>query len=181
MASLEAQYGKHGVVRIDFTPMVDLGFLLITFFLFTTTMTKPKAMEIQMPYKDNQKPHKENTVKADVALTILLSKDHRLFYYQGIGDSTGTPDIHTTYFRNKAGIREVILKKKQSVQDLINRGILRPTDNTTVLIKPGSNSTTEDLVNILDEMAINGIPVYAVVDMTPADRAYIQKAETANP
>lgn len=166
MVNLEAEYGKHGVPGIDFTPMVDLGFLLITFFLFTTTMTKPKAMEIQMPYNDNQKPHKENTVKSDAALTILLSKDHRLFYYEGIGNSAGTPDIHTTYFRNKAGIREVILKKKQFVQNLINRGILKPTDNTTVLIKPGSNSTTEDLVNILDEVTINDIRVYAVVDMT---------------
>jgi biopolymer transport protein ExbD len=178
---MEIKSGKHDVPRIDFTPMVDLGFLLITFFLFTTTMTRPKAMDIDMPYKDAKNQGKPTEVKNDVALTFVLSKHHRLFYYEGIGsDPANPPDIHITYFRNKTGIRQVILKKKQSVQSLINRGILKSTDKTTVLIKPDSNSTTDDLVNILDEMTISAISVYAVVDITQADRSYIQKMEAVN-
>src|ERR1700691_3618833 len=89
--------GKKLSTRIDLTPMVDLGFLLITFFLFTTTLAKPKTMEINMPYdKHIDEPQK---VKSSAALTILLSKDHRVFYYPGIGDdSTKSPDVEVTNF-----------------------------------------------------------------------------------
>src|SRR6201986_4690536 len=77
--------GKKLSTRIDLTPMVDLGFLLITFFMFTTTLAKPKTMEINMPYKDpNLKIEDQNKIKNSVALTILLSKNHRIFYYEGM-------------------------------------------------------------------------------------------------
>src|ERR1043165_6176881 len=78
--------GKKLSTRIDLTPMVDLGFLLITFFMFTTTLAKPKTMEINMPYKDeNLDPNKQSKVKESTAMTILLSKMHRVYYYEGIG------------------------------------------------------------------------------------------------
>src|SRR5260221_7175096 len=82
--------GKKLSTRIDLTPMVDLGFLLITFFMYTTTLAKPKTMEINMPYKDpNMKQEEQNKVKESVALTVLLSKSDRVYYYEGIGgDST---------------------------------------------------------------------------------------------
>src|SRR5690606_28792721 len=71
--------------RVDLTPMVDLGFLLITFFMFTTTMSKPKAMSINMPDPDKTiKDEERNKVKESTAMTILLSKDHRVYYYEGI-------------------------------------------------------------------------------------------------
>src|ERR1039458_5055987 len=80
--------GKKLSTRIDLTPMVDLGFLLITFFMFTTTLAKPKTMEINMPYKDpNMKIEDQNKIKKSVALTVLLSKNHRIYYYEGIGRS----------------------------------------------------------------------------------------------
>src|ERR1043165_5304272 len=79
--------GKKLSTRIDLTPMVDLGFLLITFFMFTTTLAKPKTMEINMPYKDqNLKDEEKNKLKASAAMTVLLSKNHRVYYYEGIGD-----------------------------------------------------------------------------------------------
>src|SRR5476651_1177104 len=86
--------GKKLSTRIDLTPMVDLGFLLITFFMYTTTMSKPKTMEINMPYKD---PHiiDSTKVKASTALTVLLSKNHRIYYYEGLGqDSSKSPEYH---------------------------------------------------------------------------------------
>lgn len=182
MAEMEVKGGKKGAPRVDLTPMVDLGFLLITFFMFTTTMSKPKAMEIQMPYKDEKlKEEDKNKIKESTALTILLSKDHRIYYYEGIGsDPAKPPRVEVTYFKNKDGIRDVIIRKKKSVQDLISQGVLVASDKPTVLIKPDSNSTTDDLINILDEMTINAIPIYAVVDITPVDRDYIQKTEAAN-
>ncbi len=84
--------GKKLSTRIDLTPMVDLGFLLITFFMFTTTLAKPKTMEINMPYKDKDMQEKDQSkVKASEALTILLSKNHLIYTYKGIGDDPTKP------------------------------------------------------------------------------------------
>jgi biopolymer transport protein ExbD len=183
MAEIEVKGGKKGSPRIDLTPMVDLGFLLITFFMFTTTMSKPKAMEIQMPYKDEKLEEKDQSkIKNDEALTLLLSKDHRIYYYNGIGDDPANPPkVEVTYFKDKGGIRDVLINKKKTVQSLISQGVLSAKDKVVVLIKPDDNSTTEDLIDILDEMTINAIPVYAVVDITPVDKEFITATEAANP
>jgi len=178
MAELEVKGGKKGSPRVDLTPMVDLGFLLITFFMFTTTMSKPKAMEIQMPYKDSTlKKEDQSEIKAGTALTILLSKDHTIYYYEGIGnDPNNPPQVKPSSFKPNGGIRDVLIEKKQKVRNLINQGVLKATDQTTVIIKPDSTCTTDDLINILDEMTINAIPVYAVVDITSVDQEYIRDA-----
>lgn len=184
MADIEVKDGKKAPPKVDLTPMCDLGFLLITFFMFTTTMTRPKAMDIQMPYKDNKMPKEDQSeVKNSVALTILLSKDHRIYYYEGIGnDPNNPPHVEVTYFKNPGGIRDVIINKEKKVREMVAQGIngLTPKDKTTVLIKPDSDCTTKDLIGILDEMTINAVPVYAVVDITPVDRDFIKKTEIAN-
>lgn len=168
--------------RVDLTPMVDLGFLLITFFMYTTTMSKPKTMEINMPYKDENIQEKdESKVKESVAMTVLLSKDHRIYYYEGLAnDPTKPPDVKITYFRPKEGIRDAIIDKKKRVEALRQQGALSGKDQLTVLIKPDENSTYDDLVNILDEMSINDVRVYAIVDITPVDKEFIQLTEQAN-
>src|SRR3954470_21323321 len=85
--------GKKLSTRIDLTPMVDLGFLLITFFMFTTTLAKPKTMEINMPNKEKIDEKDQTKVKESTAMTILLSKEHRVYYYEGIGsDPTKPPE-----------------------------------------------------------------------------------------
>jgi biopolymer transport protein ExbD len=174
--------GKKLSTRIDLTPMVDLGFLLITFFMFTTTLSKPKTMEINMPYKDeNMKEEEQNKVKSSAAMTILLAKNHRVYYYQGIGDDpTKPPELVPTGFKPDGGIRDAIIAKKQSVEQLKQQGALGPKDNATFLIKPTENSTYEDLVGILDEMAINDARVFAVVDITAQDKEFISLTEAAN-
>lgn len=171
--------GKKLSTRVDLTPMVDLGFLLITFFMFTTTLSKPKTMEINMPFKDeNMKKEDESKVKASTALTILLSKDHRVYYYEGLGDNPEeAPNVQLTYFRPSDGIRDVIINKKKNVEELKQQGVLSATDQATVLIKPDDNSTYDDLVSILDEMSINDIRVYAIVDITEVDQEFIQLTE----
>lgn len=167
--------------RIDLTPMVDLGFLLITFFIFTTTMSKPKTMEINMPFKTDKPEDNKSKVKESTALTILLSKDHRVYYYEGIGsDATNPPKVEVTNFKNPGGIRQVIIDKKAKVDGLVRSGALTATDKTTILIKPDINSTYEDFVSIIDEMSINGIQVYAIVDISPVDKEFITLTEAAN-
>jgi len=174
--------GKKLSTRIDLTPMVDLGFLLITFFMYTTTMAKPKTMEINMPYKDPKLEIKDQTkIKESVALTVLLSKDHRVYYYEGIGsDPNKAPDIKITYFKPTKGIRDEIIAKKKMVDDLKRTGALGPKDETTVLIKPDTTSTYSDLVNMLDEMNINDVKVYAIVDITDLEQGWIKETEAAN-
>ena len=174
--------GKKLSTRIDLTPMVDLGFLLITFFMYTTTLAKPKTMEINMPYKDpNMKIDEMNKIKESVALTILLSKNHRVYYYEGMAsDPTKPPDLKATTFALKNGIRDEIIAKKKMVDDMKRAGTLGPKDETTVLIKPDTTSTYSDMVNMLDEMNINDIKVYAIIDITDVDQNFIKETEAAN-
>lgn len=174
--------GKKLSTRVDLTPMVDLGFLLITFFMMTTTLNKPKTMEINMPYKDDQEVIEDETkIKESTALTILLSQKHRIYYYEGMATDPETPpDVLLTGFRPEKGIRDVIIEKKKKVSDLKRSGALKEKDKTTILIKPDTNSTYDDLVSMLDEMAINDIRVYAIVDITDVDREFITETENAN-
>ncbi len=174
--------GKKLSTRIDLTPMVDLGFLLITFFMYTTTMSKPKTMEINMPYKDeNIKEEEQSKVKSSTVITVLLSKEHRIYYYEGIGDDpTKPPQLNVTYFKQKDGIRDVIINKKKAVEELKAQGALAAKDQATIIIKPDEASTYEDLVNMLDEMSINDVKVYAIVDITPVDKEFIAATEQAN-
>lgn len=174
--------GKKLSTRIDLTPMVDLGFLLITFFMFTTTLAKPKTMEINMPYKDqNLKEEEKNKLKASAAMTVLLSKNHRVYYYEGIGDDPNhPPELKVTYFTAQKGIRDALIAKKNLVAGLKQSGALGPKDEATILIKPDSTSTYSDLVNILDEMNINDIKVYAIVDISDIEQGFIKQTEEAS-
>lgn len=174
--------GKKLSTRVDLTPMVDLGFLLITFFMYTTTMSKPKTMEINMPYKDEKLEEKDQSkVKASTAMTILLSKNHRIYYYEGLGDDASKPpELKVTSFVAEKGIREAIIEKKKRIEELRQAGQLGGKDQLTILIKPDDNSTYDDLVNILDEMNINDVRIYAIVDISPVDKEFIQLTEQAN-
>ena len=92
---------KKSSTHIDMTPMVDLAFLLLTFFMLTTTFSKPKTIEITMPVKDGE-PQKVNN-----ALTVLLSDKDKVFYYYG-EYKTGETKLEQTDFSDN-GIRKVLL------------------------------------------------------------------------
>src|SRR6516162_3171648 len=97
--------GKKLSTRVDLTPMVDLGFLLITFFIFTTTMSQPTAMRLFLP-KDVDKPEEQNKVKSSAVLTIMLGKADQVYYYEGDDPAK----LQGTNFK---AIRDVILDKKR--------------------------------------------------------------------
>ncbi len=165
--------------RVDLTPMVDLGFLLITFFIFTTTMQKPKTLDLSMP--SDEKVVDPPKLKASTVLTALLSKDNRIYYYYGIGDDPkNPPNVQVTTFKNKGGVRDAIIQLKKDVAAKIQNGDLLATDKPAVMIKPDTNASYEDVVNMLDEMTINDIKTYAIVDITKQDHEFITLTEAAN-
>jgi biopolymer transport protein ExbD len=148
--------------RVDLTPMVDLGFLLITFFIFTTTMSQPTAMPLYLP-KDVQKPEDQNKVKESAVLTIMLGKDDQVYYYEGI-------DPTKMMSSNFKAIRDVVLDKKRRTD---------PKDFVVVL-KPTQDASYKNTVDILDEMKIDDIHRFAMVDITPDEYKLIVATQVAN-
>lgn len=148
--------------RVDMTPMVDLGFLLITFFIFTTTMAQPTAMNLFMP-KDVDKPDDQNKVKETGAFTILLGKADQVYFYEGMDPTK----LQASNFKL---IREEIMKKKQNTNP----------EDLVVIIKPSEDATYKNTVDILDEMTINEIKRYAMVDITEDEFKLVKLTESAN-
>jgi len=148
--------------RVDLTPMVDLGFLLITFFIFTTTMSQPTAMKLNLP-KDTDKPEEQNKVKESGVLTLLLGKNDQVYYYEG----TLAPDASNFKSSNFKEIRSEILSKKKSTD---------PKD-FVVVIKPDQDCAYKNVVDMLDEMLINDVKRYATVEISPVEYQLIQATE----
>jgi biopolymer transport protein ExbD len=164
--------------RVDMTPMVDLGFLLITFFIFTTTMSTPSMMKLYMP-KDEKDPKDLTEVKESGALTIMLGKGNGIYYYEGQIKPDGSNFQSTTYH----DIRDVIIKKKQDVMKM-GRSLGYPKDTLdkdfVVVIKPNKESTYKNAVDILDEMTINQVHRFALVDITDDENMLIKATEQRN-
>ncbi len=154
--------------RVDLTPMVDLGFLLVTFFVFTTTMSTSTAMNMNEPKDDN--PEEQMKVKNSGAMTILLGRADQIYYYFGqLDPNTLSEQFKSSNFKD---IRNLILEKKKAT----------PIDDLMYIIKSDSASTFKNAIDILDEMSISAVPPghYAEVDMTPAEAELIRLTEVSN-
>lgn len=156
--------------KVDLTAMVDLAFLLITFFMLTTTLSKPKAMELGLP--DKEDPNQTNQpIKVDEhrTMTILLGKDNKLVRFMGL---LATPDAPPKDFAyGKDGIRKELLLRKAKVLEYTGtekKGMI-------VIIKPSKKSNYRNLIDILDEMGIVGVPTYAIVnEFTPEEAKLLE-------
>jgi biopolymer transport protein ExbD len=175
--------------RVDLTPMVDLGFLLITFFLLATTMIKPQTMELAMPSKDKPKTTEKGTrVRPERAVTIVVGKDNKVFYWEGMALDGKKPVIKTTDF-SANGIRKYLVNRNYDIMKQVEK-LDAERDKTNmsdslynvqkmklqgqksspyVFIKITDEATYKNLIDILDEMAICNIGTYAIVDPTPED------------
>ncbi|MEI6276886.1 MAG: biopolymer transporter ExbD [Prolixibacteraceae bacterium] len=180
--------------RVDFTPMVDLGFLLITFFMLATTLNKPQTMEIALPSKDKSKEEEQTKVKASRAVTILLGKDNKVYYYEGTRENGIDPVLKISDFSPK-GLRHFLIEKNYDVMFRINElkadkdkkrfseeefekqkaEIVKDKKAPIVLIKASDDSVYRNLIDVLDEMAICNIDRYAIVDISPFDLDLIAK------
>lgn len=151
---------KKASTKIDMTPMVDLGFLLITFFMLTTTLAKPVTMQLSMPDKTETK--ETSPVKASETLTVLPD-ENKVYYYQGKpGDATTVVQV-TDY--SDQGIRQVLFRLKKQIGQ-----------NFTIVIKATKGAKYKNMVDLLDECAITDNKRYALLEITPIDEEMLKKS-----
>lgn len=116
MAKKNSSKQKKMNARVDFTPMVDMIMLLVTFFMLCTSLIKPQTLEIVMPSnKEDLTDDQKNQVAASKAVTILIAEDNKLYYYTGLPD---TAKLQETEY-GKDGIRRVLLSLNRVAQSKI--------------------------------------------------------------
>ncbi|MEA5126884.1 MAG: biopolymer transporter ExbD [Proteiniphilum sp.] len=197
---------KKETLRVDFTPMVDMNMLLITFFMLVTTLSKPQVMEIAMPTDQKVEDEQAPKVKESKAITLLLGENDKVYYYLGKLDERAYNDYtvlkETTYSSNTSneGLRSILLERNA---DAVNRmrelkleraekgnrmpeeefrerskDIKGDVDALTVIIKPTETSNYKNLVDALDEMQICSVGKYAIVDVTEGDLFLVENYKT---
>jgi biopolymer transport protein ExbD len=158
--------------KVDLTAMVDLAFLLITFFMLTTTLSKPKAMELGLP--DKEKPNeKKQDIKVDEnrTMTILLGDNNKLVRFVGLLATPVAGGAPKEFTYGKEGIRKELLSRKESVLAYTKN----PKKGMIVIIKPSKKSNYRNLIDILDEMGIVEVPTYAIVnEFTPEETKLLE-------
>jgi len=197
---------KKETLRVDFTPMVDMNMLLITFFMLVTTLSKPQVMEIAMPSDQKIEEDQAPKVKESKAITLLLGEDDKVYYYLGKLDESAYSDYtvlkETTYSTNTSneGLRSILLERnadavarmrdlkleraekgnKMTEEEFRERSkdIKADIDALTVVIKPMATSNYKNLVDALDEMQICSVGKYAIVDVTDGDHFLVENYKT---
>lgn len=192
--------------RVDFTPMVDMMMLLITFFMLCTTLSKPQTMEINMPSnKKNLNEEQQNKVKASEAITLLLDADDNIYYYNGIPE---IDNLQKTSY-DETGLRQMLLQRNivaiEKVKKLRKDYASKATGNAfkeselrkefekelneiraekgvpNVIIKATDEATYENLIDALDEMQICDIGKYVIVQITDFDKDMIKAFKEKHP
>jgi len=188
LPSHQKRRAKKFSTHVDMTPMVDLAFLLLTFFILTTTWMKMHAVEITMPPKGPPSP-----VPVSQTISILLAGDNRIFWYQGVDDAVKLPKLQRADFsvNGPNSIHRVLLEKNklvlsavQAVKDSAAKGSWNGKElknhiaavkssekkGLIVLIKPDDHSKYKNLVDILDEMLVCDVARYAIVELSPNEK-----------
>ncbi len=144
--------GRRLGVRIDFTPLVDVAFLLLTFFMYTTSMQRPQTMEINLPPKD---------VKVELAesnlMTLRVSEKGDIFWNIGL-DAPKKVEW--------AGLRAFLKEKITSNPKL------------TVVMKFDRAGKYNMMVNLIDEINLATITRFSLAPMTDNDKSLIAKAQS---
>lgn len=202
MAKKSGSKQKKMNARVDFTPMVDMIMLLVTFFMLCTTLIKPQTMEITMPSdKDDLKQENKSQVAADKAITIILDKDDAIYYFEGKPDEA---ELHKTSY-GKNGIRVVLMSKNAIAQKKVKElkaefagrysanvaqdkknkeeykkrlsEIKNGDDTPSVIIKATDGASYKNLIDVLDEMQICSIGRYVIDKIAEQDKIKIKNLE----
>jgi biopolymer transport protein ExbD len=127
--------------RIDLTPLVDITFLLLTFFMFTTTMLKPQIMEMRIPPEMYAKVE----VRASELLTLMLTADNKLYWYKGIADANNKPQEIPF-----SKLRALVIEK--NLEPMVKNRLI-----TVLKISPDANYAK--VIQVLDELNLAEIPI----------------------
>jgi len=190
-------------LRVDFTPMVDMNMLLITFFMFCTSLAKPQTMDITMPVKDEKVQEKDrNKVADDKAITIILGEENKIYYYFGKPKYDDYKSLKVATYGSSAdknSLRSVLLSRNRvsvaniaKLRDMRDRKQIKlaayeaevkkikgAKDGQVVIIKPTDESTYKNLVDALDEMQICSIGIYAIVAVDKPDEFLMKNLKQA--
>ncbi|RAJ32209.1 ExbD/TolR family protein [Pedobacter cryoconitis] len=167
MAELNNAFrNRKSIPKVDLTAMVDLAFLLITFFMLTTSLSKPVAMDIAKP--DLSDPDASLDLAASTTMTILLGKHNKVAWYRG---EAGKSNPNIEGFKE---IRRSILnnKTKVAVENANN-----PKKGLAVIIKPTSGATYKNFVDIMNELAVTQIKIAPAIDddhITDIEKAFMK-------
>ena len=154
--------------RIDFTPMVDLGFILITFFIYTTTMARPNTMEVNMPSNEPVTDHTHFIEESTI--TLILVHGHKVIYYNGSLTDTGQLKV-----QSGDKLPDLLVAKRKAVKSLPAK-FSKEAHKLHVIIKPNDDCKYEDVVRVLDDMNILDVPYYAIVDISAQEREWVKTA-----
>jgi biopolymer transport protein ExbD len=155
-------------LKLDMTPMVDLGFLLITFFVITTQLCQPKTMNLFMPADGPPLP-----LGTSNALTFILDKENAVYYYNGDWETAiKTGSVFSTSYSGRTGIRKLI-QEKQSWLDKQNTNERR--NGLMLLIKPADGSTYNNVVDALDEATISQVGKYAILPLSQQENIWLKQ------
>ena len=151
-------HSKKQSIRIDMTPMVDLGFLLITFFIFTTTISTPSVTDLFMPKLGDQTP-----LPKSLALTFVLDENDKIYFYEGdFNESLEANEIFETTYSTYTGMGKVIRQKQKDI-DATGK-FADGRKGLIILIKPASKSVYKNVIDALDEAVINNVKKYAIIE-----------------
>lgn len=156
-------FQKKKLIRVDMTPMVDLGFLLITFFMFAASFSKPNVMDLGLPAKG---PHPPIDIDYRNQISFILGKNNQIFYYQKDLKELQASDLKSTTFE-RLEIAKLIQQYKKAAP--------KP-DYFTVIVKPSEESTYNNFVDIIDEIAIAKIERYGISEMNRTEEQIYQKS-----
>lgn len=148
-------------IKVDLTPMVDLGFLLITFFVVTTSLTRPRNLRLNLPVDGGT-----TAVPNSTTLTLIPFHGNEVFYYHGeLQLALATHQYGITTFSVTKGIGDIIRQKKQA---LATSGRFTAKD-MMVVIKPHTSANYKAVVSAIDEMLIDDVVRYAMTDLDKSE------------
>ncbi|MBN9301084.1 MULTISPECIES: ExbD/TolR family protein [Dysgonomonas] len=178
------------ILRVDFTPMVDMNLLLITFFMFCTTLSIPQIMDVAMPTDKG-----EQAVPDSKSVTVILGENDKVYYYEGLANYENYTSLKET---NTLGLRNMLLTRNNAnmskIKELrqkrykkqitekefkeMSSNVKKSKDGLIVLIKPTEKSNYKNLVDALDEMQICGVGKYTIVDLEDGDKVLMENLKT---
>ena len=155
-------FQKKKIIRVDMTPMVDLGFLLITFFMLATSFSKPNVMDLGLPAGGQESG---TVIDVKNQITFIIGKDNRVFYYQGEKKDLNTNMLKETTFSN-SGITKIIETAKENAAK---------KELFTVIIKPTDDAKYKNFVDMLDEMEITKSDRYGISEISDIENTVYQE------